>query len=105
MTSLSLLRGGYPRQVLSVTRVDLEDVALIDEQRHLNLIASLQHRWLESAGDGVASNAGVALHHAKVDRVRQRHADRFAVVEKDGRVDVLLEKASLLTENLFIDEG
>src|SRR5262252_728769 len=100
MTSLSLLRGGYPRQVLAVTRVDLEDVALIDEQRHLNLIASFQHRWLESSGNRVASNAGVALHHAKVDRVRQRHADRLAVVEKDGRVDVFFVNHSAPTENL-----
>src|SRR5215472_9746679 len=42
LAMVSLGSRGHAGQVLAVPRVDLENVALVDEERHVDLIACLQ---------------------------------------------------------------
>ena len=46
-------------QVLTGTGVDLDLVADLDEQGHINLSAGLNGSGLQSVGSGVASEAGL----------------------------------------------
>src|SRR5687768_1413197 len=96
--SNALTAGRDAGQVLAVAGVDLQNVALVDEQRHVDRVAGLQLGRLGSARDGVAAHARVALGDLEVDRVGQRHADRLAVVEEDRGVDVLLQEVLRLAE-------
>ena len=46
-------------QVAAVTSVYLHEVALVHEQRHANLYASLQSGGLQGVGSGVALDSGL----------------------------------------------
>jgi hypothetical protein len=41
-------------QVRTIASINLNQVALVDEQRNANLNTSLQSSWLQSVGSGVA---------------------------------------------------
>ncbi len=45
-------------QVLAGTGINLDALALVDEQRHLNDSAGLQRRGLQGVGRGIAGKAG-----------------------------------------------
>src|SRR5262249_40212665 len=100
MVSCSGTRGDT-REILPVTGVDLEDVAFVDEQGHVHLVAGLEHCRLGGAGHRVPPHAWVALGHLEVDRVGERHPQRLAVVEEDRRVDVLFEEVLRIREHLL----
>src|SRR6266850_3575849 len=59
------------REVSASSRVDLQGIALVDEERHVEREAGLQRRRLHRAGHGVAPRARIALGDAQLDRVGQ----------------------------------
>src|SRR5690606_22962039 len=95
----------YPSQVLAGAGVDLDRIALVDEQRNLDDETGLELGGLERAGDGVSPHTGIALDDLEFHRVGQRHADRLAPVEEDVDLRVLLEEVLRVAEHVLGEEG
>src|SRR3954471_1837544 len=102
-TSTRALSSADARQILARAGVDLQDVALIDEERHLQAVAGLQRRRLHRSGDRVAAGAGIALHHLQLDGVGQVDGDGASVPEEHRGVQVLLEEVPRLAEPGGVD--
>src|SRR5690606_38536821 len=73
----------HPGQILAGAGVDLDGIALVDEEGDLHDEAGLELGGLERAGDGIAPHPGIAFHDLEFHGVRQRDADRLASVEED----------------------
>jgi hypothetical protein len=73
------LGAGEPLEVLAGARVDLDDVADVDEQRHVDRGAGRDLGGLRRARRGVAAEARVGLDDRLLDEVRQRDATARAL--------------------------
>src|SRR5262249_7072492 len=71
------------REVLARLGVDADQVALADEVRHGDDEPGLGLRGLQHVRDRGGLEAGRGLHDPQVDRLRQAHAHRPALVELD----------------------
>ena len=81
-------------------RVHLHDVALVEEERHLDHRAGLEGGGLRAARGGVAADAGIGLGDLQLDEVRQLDSDRAVVDEQDLHLGVLLEEVARLADFL-----
>src|SRR5262245_55983923 len=57
-----------PRDVSTLARVDLDALARVDEERHLDDRAGLESRWLRHVRDRVAAHGGLGLRDRELDR-------------------------------------
>src|SRR5690606_12651006 len=73
-----------PGNVLAGASIDLEQLALLDEQRHAHHGAGLEGGRLAATAGGVAAQAGIGLHHLERDEVRRHYRQRLAVPQRDG---------------------
>src|SRR5690242_18745670 len=62
----------HARHVLAGARVDLDLLALADEQRHAHDRAGLERGWLAAATRGVAAHARIGLGDLELDEHRRR---------------------------------
>src|SRR5699024_8704652 len=76
---------GDAGQVLAGAGVDLNDIAGLNEQRHLDLSTGLQGGWLGTTGGTVALQARIGVLDLEVNVGWQLSEQRLAVVE--GHVD------------------
>ena len=91
-------------QVGTVTGVDLQNVAGFDEQRHLNLSASLQSCRLGATGGAVALQTRVGLRDGEIDGDGQLGEERLALVE--GHLAGGFRKQELSTlRHLSVQDG
>src|SRR4051794_38619644 len=69
--------------------VDLDLLALLDEEGDLDLVAGLQRGRLGPAGGRVADDAGLGVGHLELDRGRQLDEEHAALVGGHDDVGVL----------------
>src|SRR4029077_3554134 len=84
--------GLHAAEVRRVTGVDLDLLALGDEQRHLDLVTGLQGRRLGAAGRAVADNAGLGVGDLEQHRGRELDVEHATVVGGHDRVLVLQQE-------------
>src|SRR5882757_1023165 len=82
LTARLRLRAG---EVLAGTGVDLDPVAVVDEQRDLDDLAGLQGGGLGGTGDPVALYAGLHVGDGELHRGGQLRADDLGAVEPQRR--------------------
>src|SRR5581483_8098933 len=87
--------------VFARARVDADQVALVDEQRHAELRARLDGGRLGDVARGVAARARLGRGHAHLDEVRHRDADDLAVEELDLADHVVLQPAPLVGDRVL----
>src|SRR5689334_7364729 len=78
-------------QVLVGARVNLDQVALVEEERHIHHQAGLQRGWLRAAGGGVASQARISALNTQHRRDRNLHVNRLPLVGQEVNGLVLLQ--------------
>ena len=71
-------------QILTGTGVDLDLVALVDEQGHLHLSAGLHGSGLGDVGSGVASEARLGSGNNQVSKVGNFNTENLALVGHNG---------------------
>src|SRR3712207_880566 len=86
--------SGDPAEVVARAGVDLDLLAVGDEQRHLDLQTGLERGRLRAAGAAVALEAGLGVGDLQLDRRRQVDVERVVLVDGHGR-DLLLEQVVL----------
>ena len=90
--------------VFAGPRVDADPVALVHEDRALELVAAGDAAVLHDlARGGVALGAGVAPLDLALDERRERDLDRVAVEEEDLALEVVLEEVLLVAEDVGRD--
>src|SRR5262245_27422718 len=92
-----LPRRGHAAEVLPAPSVHLHDVALVQEERHLDHRAGLERGGLRATGGGVAADAWIRLGDLELDEVGELNGDRAALDEEDLDLDVLLEEVTGLS--------
>jgi hypothetical protein len=79
--------------VAAFAGIDLDPVALVHEQRHLDDGARRQLRRLRHVGDGISAHAGLGLRHGQLHGRRHLDARRPAVNRQQlhgaGRLEIL----------------
>src|SRR5918999_3484356 len=103
------------RDVAPLARIDLDPLALRDEERHLHDGSGLERRGLRHVRDGVPFHARLGVRHLELDRRRQLDAGRPAVHREDlhrrrgrdelevGR-DALARKRELLVRDVLHED-
>src|SRR5215510_7454832 len=89
-----LARRRHAAQVVPAPGVDLHDVTLVEEERHLDHRSRLEGGRLVAAGGRVAADARVGLHDLELEEVGQLHGDGAAIDEQDVDLRVLLEEVA-----------
>src|SRR6059058_6055671 len=84
--------------VALLARVDLEAVADVDEERHLDHAARLERRGLRHVRNRVALHAGLGLDDRQLHRRRHLYARRLAVDGEHLHRCVRLHKGELVLE-------
>src|SRR5262245_24674994 len=87
--------------VLARARVDADQVAFVDEQRHAQLRAGLDGGRLGDVARGIAARARLGGGDAHLDEVGQRDADDLAVEELDLADHVVLQPLPLLGDRFL----
>src|SRR5713101_4814621 len=85
-------------QVFGGLRVDLHDVSLVEEERHLHDRPALEGGRLRAAGRRVAPDARVGLGDRELHERRQLDGHRAALDEEDVDLRVLLEEVSRVAD-------
>src|SRR4051812_30511214 len=75
--------GIHPAQVAAVARIDLQLVAGVDEQRHLDLGAGLDRRRLGACTGSIALQPGLGVGDLQFDGHREFEVQRRAIVERN----------------------
>src|SRR5262245_29761224 len=86
--------GGDAPEILSRARVDLDHVALVEEQGHLHHRPGFERGRLGAAGGGVSPDARVGAGDGQLDEVRKLDGDRAPVDEEHLDLDVLSQEVA-----------
>src|SRR5450759_5014700 len=87
--AISVISG--PLHVFAGSGVDLDPIALVDEQGHRHRQPGLQRRRLRGPGRGVALEAGVGCGHLEIDGGGQFDPDRLVLVGQNGDLGAVFE--------------
>src|SRR5215510_15240057 len=90
----ALARRRHAAQVVPAPGIDLHDVSLVEEERHLDHRSRFERGRLVAAGGRVAADARLGLHDLQLEEVGQLHGDGTAVDEEDVDLGVLLEEVA-----------
>ena len=96
------INEGDKIQVLTGTGVDLDLVALVDEEGHLDLSAGLNGSGLQGVGSGVASEAGLGSGNNQVNKVGNFDTEDLALVAHNGADVVLLDELEAIVQNAAV---
>src|SRR5690606_26338176 len=96
-----IMRLLRPRDVFAGAGVDLQHLALVDEQRHTHDRTGLQLGGLLAAGGGITAHARVGLDHLQVDVRRRGHLQGHAVPQRHDAGDALLQPLRIVAHGLL----
>src|SRR5690554_4703343 len=94
----------YAAEVVAGAGVDLDLGALVEEQRHLNLVAGLDGGVLGSTRRSVALQTGLSVGDLEDHGCRELDVERVTIVQRDGHVLVLEHEVGGVTD-LNLAEG
>src|SRR5687767_4563250 len=93
----------HAAQVRRVAGVDLDPLALPDEERDLDLVTGLERGRLRAAGRAVTGNAGLGERDLQLDGCGHLQVEHATLVGRDDRLLVLEEEVLGVTDELGRD--
>ena len=97
------LRLGDTLCVFTGTGIDLDGIALVDEEGNLDLIAVVDLGGFGHVGGSIAADTGFCFGDDLFDEGRQRDFNGFAIVENDIAEALFDKEEFLVAEELFAD--
>ena len=84
-------------------RVDLECIALVDEEGDGDDGSGLECRWLDGTGCGVTLHAGFGVLHLDLDEVREFDADGALFGDENEGLLVFLQQVGCFADQRALD--